>query len=69
MKEIVEPLYETFNLDKNLDSKELIEEIIKIRTLARDNKDWAKSDEIRDKLLEHKIQLKDGKNGTTWQII
>ncbi len=69
LKEIVEPLYEAFNLDKNLDSKELIEEIIKIRTLARDNKDWAKSDEIRDKLLEHKIQLKDGKNGTTWQII
>lgn len=69
LKEIVEPLYEAFNLDKNLDSKELIEEIIKIRTLARNNKDWAKSDEIRDKLLEHKIQLKDGKNGTTWQII
>ena len=69
LKQIVEPLYEAFNLDKSLDSKELIEEVIKIRTLARNNKDWAKSDEIRDKLLEYKIQLKDGKNGTTWQII
>ena len=46
-----------------------IDEIIKLRKTARDNKDWAKSDEIRDKLLAHKIQLKDTKEGTTWQII
>ena len=45
------------------------EEILSIRKQARDNKDWAKSDEIRDKLLAHKIQLKDAKDGTTWQII
>ena len=69
LEKIVEPLYEEFNIDKSIDKKNIIDEIIKIRKTARDNKDWAKSDEIRDKLLIHKIQLKDSKEGTTWQII
>ncbi len=69
LEKIVEPLYEEFNIDKSIDKKNIIDEIIKIRKTARDNKDWAKSDEIRDKLLIHKIQLKDTKEGTTWQII
>ena len=69
LEKIVEPLYEEFNIDKSIDKKNVIDEIIKIRKMARDNKDWAKSDEIRDKLLAHKIQLKDSKEGTTWQII
>jgi len=67
LKAIVEPLYDEFGIDKNIEN--VIDEIIKIRKTARDNKDWAKSDEIRDKLLAHKIQLKDDKSGTTWQII
>ena len=67
LKAIVEPLYAEFNIDKNVEN--VIEEIIALRKTARDNKDWAKSDEIRDKLLAHKIQLKDTKDGTTWQII
>lgn len=69
LKAIVEPLYNEFNLDSALAPKEAIEEIIKQRKQARDNKDWAKSDEIRDKLLNYKIQLKDSKEGTTWQIL
>ncbi len=69
LEKIVEPLYEEFNIDKSIDKKNIIDEIIKIRKTARDNKDWAKSDEIRDKLLAYKIQLKDSKEGTTWQII
>lgn len=67
LKAIVEPLYEEFNIDKSIEN--VIDEIIALRKTARDNKDWAKSDEIRDKLLAHKIQLKDTKEGTTWQII
>ena len=69
LEKIVEPLYEEFNIDKSIDKKNIIDEIIRIRKTARDNKDWAKSDKIRDKLLIHKIQLKDTKEGTTWQII
>ena len=67
LKAIVEPLYDEFGIDKNIEN--VIDEIIALRKIARDNKDWAKSDEIRDKLLAHKIQLKDTKEGTTWQII
>jgi cysteinyl-tRNA synthetase len=67
LKQIVEPLYAEFNIDKSIEN--VIDEIIALRKTARDNKDWAKSDEIRDKLLAHKIQLKDTKEGTTWQII
>lgn len=69
LKAIVEPLYEEFNISKDVDFKDVINEIIKLRKEVRDNKDWTKSDEIRDKLLQHKIQLKDSKEGTTWQIL
>ncbi len=40
--------------------------IIDIRKSARENKDWGTSDKIRDSLNELKIQLKDGKDGTSW---
>lgn len=69
LKALVEPLYGEFQIDSSVDFNDVIDEIIKIRKTARDNKDWAKSDEIRDKLLSHKIQLKDSKEGTSWQII
>jgi cysteinyl-tRNA synthetase len=38
--------------------------LIEMRNEARANKNWALSDEIRDKLLAIGIQLKDGKEGT-----
>ena len=44
----------------------LMQLIIDIRQDARANKDWATSDKIRDTLAELKIQLKDGKEGTSW---
>ena len=46
----------------------VIEEMIRERAEARGNKDWAKSDAIRDELLVRQIELKDGPNGTTWRI-
>ncbi len=46
----------------------VIEMLIQMRKDARDNKDWALSDKIRDELLEMGIQLKDGKEGTTFSI-
>ena len=46
----------------------VIEMLIKMRKDARDNKDWAMSDKIRDELLEIGIQLKDGKEGTTFSV-
>lgn len=47
---------------------ETIELLIDIRNQARSNKDFATSDKIRDQLLEAGIQLKDGKEGTTYSI-
>jgi cysteinyl-tRNA synthetase len=40
--------------------------LIEMRNTARAEKDFAKSDEIRDALAALGIQLKDGKDGTTF---
>ncbi|MFO7613426.1 MAG: cysteine--tRNA ligase, partial [Bacteroidales bacterium] len=42
--------------------------IIDIRAEARAKKDFATSDQIRDKLLKINIQIKDGKEGATWEV-
>nr|WP_315257092.1 cysteine--tRNA ligase [uncultured Flavobacterium sp.] len=42
--------------------------LIGMRKQARDNKDFAMSDQIRDQLIALGIQLKDGKEGTTFSI-
>ena len=42
--------------------------LIALRDQARANKDFATSDKIRDELLEIGIQLKDGKDGTTYSL-
>ncbi|CAM1341530.1 cysteine--tRNA ligase [Tenacibaculum aestuarii] len=46
----------------------VVEMLITMRKEARENKDWALSDEIRDKLLALGIQLKDGREGTTFTV-
>ena len=46
----------------------VVELLIKLRKEARENKDWGLSDQIRDELIELGIQLKDGKEGTTFSI-
>ena len=39
-----------------------------IRKKAKENKDFATSDQIRDQLLKSGIQVKDGKDGSTWSL-
>ena len=46
----------------------VVELLIKLRKEARDNKDWSLSDQIRDELLVLGIQLKDGREGTSFSI-
>lgn len=53
------------NLDK-IDG--IMKMLIEMRNDARTNKNWALSDEIRDKLLAIGIQIKDGKEGTTYTL-
>jgi len=47
---------------------ELVELLIELRAKARDNKDFATSDQIRDQLAALGIQLKDSKEGTSFTI-
>ena len=46
-----------------------IQALIEERKLARANKDFAKSDALRDQLLSLKIAVKDGANGMSWEVI
>ena len=41
--------------------------VIKEREAARKEKDWAKADVLRDRLLEMGIEIKDTPNGTEWK--
>ncbi|GHW00589.1 cysteine--tRNA ligase [Lactobacillus nasalidis] len=48
------------------DDDAVIEDLVAQRAEARKNKNWAKSDEIRDKLKEMGVVLKDTPQGTRW---
>ena len=54
--------------DQNHKLGETIELLIKVRNEARAQKDFALSDKIRDELIGIGIQLKDGKDGTTFLL-
>ena len=59
------------DLGKTADCDKLdgvVELLIHLRNEARENKNWALSDQIRDKLVALGIQLKDGKVGTTFSV-
>ena len=45
-----------------------IQLLIEIRNKAREEKNWALSDQIRDELAKFGIQLKDSKDGTTYSF-
>ena len=62
---LVDSSSEDDNSDKLSGTVELL---IKLRAEARINKDFATSDKIRDELIEIGIQLKDGKDGTTFSV-
>ena len=47
---------------------ETIEVLIVERKQCRVDKNWSRSDEIRDELLAQNIELKDGADGTTWVV-
>ena len=49
-------------------SEEEIQNLIQERNQARVAKNWGRSDEIRDQLLDQSIELKDGPEGTGWSV-
>ena len=60
------------NAQKSNDSSDrvdgLVQLLIDMRKKARDDRDWALSDKIRDELLALGVQLKDGKEGTAYSL-
>lgn len=45
-----------------------VESLIQARLQARNDKNWAESDRIRDQLKEMGVIIEDSKNGTTWRM-
>ncbi len=62
----LELLSNTLNDNNKLDNAMKV--LIDLRNKARLEKDWALSDEIRDRLANSGIILKDGKEGTSYEI-
>ncbi len=52
--------------DQGLTDEE-IEQLIADRAAARERRDWAEADRIRDLFKEHKIVLEDSSEGTRWR--
>ena len=67
LTEIEKKAYDLIDKGEELDTE--IESMIKEREEARKNKDWALSDELRDKLKEEGILVEDTPEGTIWKKI
>ena len=61
-----QPLANDTDGDDNLAAK-LMEIIIELRQQARQEKNWALADKIRDKLKDAGVTVKDTKDGATWE--
>ena len=46
-----------------------VEELLILRTEARDSKDWDKADKIRDQLTQMGVVIVDSADGPTWELI
>ena len=46
-----------------------VEALLVRRRLAREAKDWAESDRVRDQLAGMGVRIKDGPQGTTWERV
>ena len=68
LSEKISGLYEKFQIDKSLNPKDAINEILIKRQKARLNKDFKQSDLIRDELIKSGIIIKDSKEGSSWEL-
>lgn len=60
-------LGEAVSSDSKMDA--VMDLVLEMRKNARENKDWAASDTIRDRLKDAGIEVKDGKDGATWNVL
>jgi cysteinyl-tRNA synthetase len=59
---------ETIEESNNDKLDQTLQVLIDLRNQARKSKNWELSDQIRDQLLEKGIELKDGRDGTTYVL-
>ncbi len=55
-------------LDKLNIKRETVDELVKERTQVREEKNFQKSDELRDQLVAMGISLQDRSDGTSWEV-
>jgi cysteinyl-tRNA synthetase len=80
-KEMLKKLFETFlfgvfglkaESQADAGSSEVLNDVVgllmKLRADARANRDWATSDKIRNELAAIGFEIKDGKDGITWEL-
>jgi len=58
----------TANNDEGNTLKEVVDLLLNLRIEAKNNKDWATSDKIRNSLTEMGFEIKDTKDGFEWEI-
>ena len=68
LSEKISGLYEKFQIDKSLNPKDAINEILIKRQKARLDKDFKQSDLIREELIKSGIIIKDSKEGSSWEL-
>ena len=69
-------VFDIFGLNADVqnesDNSEVLNEVVdllmKLRTEAKANKDWATSDKIRNELAAIGFDIKDGKEGVSWEL-
>lgn len=49
-------------------TNEVMDIVLQLRSKAKETKDWSSADLIRDELNKLNIQVKDGKDGSSWEI-
>ena len=49
-------------------TNEVMEIVLQLRSMAKENKDWDSADLIRDELNKLNIQVKDDKDGSSWEL-
>jgi cysteinyl-tRNA synthetase len=60
---------EYFQMGVSSSQKELIEEMIEKRSIAKKSKDFAQADALREELLTQGIALMDTPAGTQWEVV
>lgn len=68
LKEKLEVVLQKLDLEAGESASDTMEKILAYRKEARENKNWEIADKIRLAFDEVHIVLKDGKEGTTWEV-